>query len=65
MKAKVYVNKRNANKKLLVHNDGHYHNYVKPFMEFENGVVNFLGDKCFHRWKKAELNTLLEDYKEV
>lgn len=62
---KIYVNKRNPNKKLEVHNDGHYHNSVKQFMHYENvGVKNFTGDRRLHRWRKQNLAELLEDYME-
>ena len=62
---RIFKNKRNPNKRLEVHNDGHYHNTVKAFMEFENGVINLLGDKKLHRWRKGNLDELLEDYVEV
>lgn len=58
----LYVNKYNKNKFILIHNDGHRHNAVKPFMCYPNGVINYLGDKCFHRWRKANLEELLKDY---
>lgn len=62
---KTYRNKRNKNKYIEVHNDGHYHNSVKQFMKWSNGVKNLLGDRCLHRWRKVNLNELLKDYKEI
>ena len=35
---KVYRNKRNNNKYIEVHNDGHYHNTVKQYMYWERNV---------------------------
>lgn len=65
MTVKIYRNKRNGNKFLEVHNDGHYHNSVKQYMAWSNGVKNLLGDKCLHRWKAKDLQKLLADYEEV
>lgn len=31
----IYRNKRNKNKYIEVHNDGHYHNSVKQFMQWK------------------------------
>lgn len=62
---KVYRNKRNKNKYIEVHNDGHYHNTVKQFMKWDNGVKNLLGDRCLYRWRKANLDELLSDYEEI
>ena len=62
---KTYQNKRNENKYLEVHNDGHYHNTVRQYMKWNNGVKNFTGDKRLHRWRAKNLRELLEDYKEV
>lgn len=59
---KIYRNKRNPNKKIEVHDDGHYHNSVRQFMYWNNGVKNLLGDRYLHRWRKKNLNELLEDY---
>lgn len=59
---KVYRNKRNANKFIEVHSDGHYHNLVKQYLEWNNGVKYVTGDRCLHRWTKKNLNELLEDY---
>lgn len=67
----IYRNKRNENKYIEVHNDGYYHNSVKQFMQWKkdhNGnqlakpIRNEMGDRVLHRWKKANLMTLLEDY---
>lgn len=72
-KIKLYRNKRNTNKFIEIHNDGHYHNSVRQFMEWKHkkrGVVlsvtkNFTGDGVLHRWRKGNLTELLEDYEEV
>jgi len=62
MDIRIYQNKRNKNKFLEIHNDGHYHNSVRQFMYWkENGVKNMLGDKKLHRWRKKNLQELLED----
>lgn len=61
---KVYRNKRNKNKYIEVHNDGHYHNTVKQFMKWNNGVKNLLCDGHLYRWRKANLDELLSDYEE-
>lgn len=61
----IYANKRNPSKRLEVHNDGYYHNSVKAYMYFNNGVINQLGDGNLHRWRKKFLNVLLEDYVEI
>ena len=62
---RIFKNKRNPHKRLEVHNDGYYHNSVKSYMEWDNGVKNLLGNKKLNRWKKANLDELLEDYEEV
>ena len=72
---RTFRNRRNPNKFIEVHNDGHYHNSVKQYMYWQKNVVtgeqlakpvkNFLGDRRLHRWRKANLNELLEDYEEV
>lgn len=67
---KYYQNKRNPNKIIEVHNDGHRHNTVRQFMYYEyrkNGILlsitkNMNGDGRLHRWRKSNLNQLLEDY---
>ena len=61
----MYRNKRNPHKILDVHNDEYYHNAVKQLMVFENGVTNKTGDGSLHRWRKANLTELLEDYEEM
>ena len=61
----LYQNKRNEHKYIEVHNDGHYHNSVRQFMHFENGVKNFTGDRKLHRWRVGNLKELLEDYNKV
>ena len=62
---KTYQNKRNENKYLEVHNDGYYHNSVRQYMKWNNGVKNLLGDKKLHRWRIKNLKELLSDYKEI
>lgn len=62
---KLYSNKRNPNKYIEVHNDGHSHNTVRQYMKWNNGVKNLLGDRKLHRWRKKNLEELLSDYKEV
>lgn len=62
---KYYRNKRNQNKMLEVHNDGHYHNSVVQYIDYGNGRKNKTGDRCLHRWKANDLRELLEDYEEV
>lgn len=61
---KIYKNRENPNKYIEVRNDGYYHNSVRQFMKWDNGVKNLLGDKCLHRWRKENLANLLEDYEE-
>lgn len=67
----IYRNKRNENKYIEVHNDGYYHNSVKQFMQWKKDhkgnqlakpIRNEMGDRVLHRWKKANLVALLEDY---
>ena len=58
----IYQNKRNEHKFIEIHNDGHYHNSVRQFLQWSNGVKNFTGDGFLHRWRKADLNELLTDY---
>lgn len=71
---KIYRNKRNPNKYLEVHNDGHYHNSLKQYMFWSKNpdgavlsdpIKNVTGDRKLHRWRKENLNVLLEDYELV
>ena len=70
---KIYRNKWTDNKFIEVHNDGHYHNRVRQYMEWKyrkNGVLlsvakNFTGDGVLHRWRVGNLKELLADYEEV
>lgn len=70
---KIYRNKRNGNKYIEVHNDGHYHNTVRQFMFWKtkrkgrpvSEVKNYIGDGCLHRWRIGNLRCLLDDYEEV
>ena len=71
----IYRNKRNEHKFIEVHNDGHYHNSLKQYLQWERNVVtgeplqkpvkNITGDRRLHRWRKANLKELLEDYEPV
>ena len=73
MEVKTYQNKRNRQKYIEVHNDGHYHNSVRQYIEYNQkvagrkvGIVrNYTGDGCLHRWRKGNLKELLDDYEEV
>lgn len=58
----IYQNKRNEHKFIEIHNDGHYHNSVRQFLQWSNGVKNFTGDGFLHRWRRPDLNELLTDY---
>lgn len=60
---KIYQNRENPNKYIEVRNDGYYHNSVRQFMEWKNGVKNLVGDRCLHRCRKGNLVSLLEDYR--
>jgi hypothetical protein len=63
MKKELWCNKRNNHKFLLVHKDGYGHTTIKQFIlapQMEN--PNFTGDGCFHRWRKQNRDSLLEDY---
>ena len=71
---KTYRNKRNPNKYLEVHNDGHYHNSLKQYMFWSKNpdgtvlsdpIKNVTGDRKLHRWRKENLNMLLKDYELV
>lgn len=71
---KTYRNKRNPNKYLEVHNDGHYHNSLKQYMFWSKNpdgavlsdpIKNVAGDRKLHRCRKENLNVLLEDYELV
>lgn len=59
---RIYRNKENPNKYLEVHNDGYYHNRVAQYMHWENGVKNATKGSVLWRWKKVNLQKLLEDY---
>ena len=61
-KIAIYQNKRNEHKFIEIHNDGHYHNSVRQFLQWSNGVKNFTGDGFLHRWRRPDLNELLTDY---
>ncbi len=62
----VYVNKRNSNKFIEVHDDGYYHYSLRQFLYWEcNKVKNMVGDPALRRWRKINLSDLLEDYDEV
>lgn len=59
---KIYRNLRNPNKYIEVHNDGYRHNSVRQYLEWSNGVKYYVGDRKLHRWRKENLQELLEDY---
>lgn len=69
-KITIYRNKRNHNKYIEVHNDGHRHNSVRQFIEnviYINNrkatvIRNYTGDGSLHRWNKENLKELLTDY---
>ena len=68
-----YRNKRNKNKYIEVHNDGHYHNAVRQFMLWayrkwntnQSFTKNFTGDGHLYSWRRWKLDELLEDYEPV
>lgn len=65
---KLYRNKRNQHKFIEVHNDGHYHNSVRQFMYWTGitpSIKNYTGDGLLHRWRKENLDALLEEYEHV
>lgn len=70
MVVEYYRNNRNENKYLEVHKDGHGHNTVRQFMQWNwrrNGKLisytrNYNGDCLLHRWRKENLKNLLTDY---
>lgn len=69
----IYRNKKNPNKFLEVHNDGHYHNRVRQYLFWKyrkRGVIlsetkNYTGDGVLHRWRADNLRELLEDYERI
>lgn len=63
---KIFRNKRNHNKYIEVHNDGHYHNALVQFLYWNRTNVTYkTGDRCLHRWHKNDLNVLMEDYEPI
>lgn len=58
----TYRHNKNPHKYIEVHNDGHYHNSVVQFILTVSGTRNKTGDRCLHRWRRDNLNELLEDY---
>lgn len=62
----TYRNKKNPNKYVEVHKDGYGHRSAKQYMQWdETGVTNPTGDGNLHRWRKDNMDELLEDYEEV
>lgn len=63
---KIYSNKRNQNKKIVVKRYSDCHYYVAQFMQWPNGVLNWTGNtknrSRFRRVRKATLDQILEDY---
>lgn len=63
MKVMVYRNRRNPNKHMEVHDDGHGHRSMRQYMEWpEHGVKNYTGDGQLHRHSKATADEILDDY---
>ena len=60
----TYQNKRNPNKYIEEHNDGYGHRSLKQYMKWGD-VKNPTGDGNLHRWRKDNVDELLEDYEEV
>ena len=74
----TYRNKRNPHKKLDIRNDGYGHNSVVQYMHWKpddeidcgdgqcfiqrDEVINKTGDRLHHRWRRDNLNDLLDDY---
>ena len=73
MMISYYRNKRNPNKFLEIHNDGHYHNTVRQFMYWQcrkwnvllSECKNYTGDGHLRRWRIRDLKELLADYEKV
>ena len=64
MKVVVYYNVWNANKRIEVHYDGYGHFAVKQYIFNPRTMKrNYTGDGCLHRWRKANLVELLNDYR--
>lgn len=63
---KTYRNKKNPNKFVEVHEDGYGHRSAKQYMHWdETDVTNPTGDGNLHRWRKDNMNELLDDYEEI
>lgn len=66
MKIKIYRNKRNPHKYIESHYYKCGHVSARQFMHWNStDVTNILGDRCFHRYKKRDLESILEDYTPV
>ena len=68
MEYTYYRNKRNPHKVIIVKKDGYGHNLVKQIMVVKNMfgeiIINdYVG--FFSRWRKHNLDVLLEDYFKV
>lgn len=60
----VYRNRRNSNKYIEVHNDGHYHNSLKQYLYWERNVItgeplpepvkNITGEQRKHSRRKED-----------
>lgn len=57
-----FRNKANPYKYMEVHSDERGHYSVRQVLRFDNDVINYVGDGKLHRWRKGNLNELLEDY---
>lgn len=59
----IYRNNRNQHKYIEVHADGYSHWTVRQYLFWPSTMVkNFTGDSILYRWRKANLQELLEDY---
>ncbi len=63
MKVQIYRNNRNENKYIEVHTDKCYHKWARQYMEWKGvGVKNLLGDGYLHKYRVADMSSILEDY---
>ena len=62
MKVQLYRNMSNPNKYVEVHYYECGHVSARQFMHWNNDVTNLLGDRCFHRYRKVDLASILDDY---
>lgn len=65
---RVFRNKDNHHKYLeVVTYEKCHHYYWRPYMKFENGVINPIGDKVckLKKVRRSTLEMVLDDYEEV